>query len=55
MDNDLLKDTINGTMNVYKVAYEEGKKSGYHQGFIDGLNKAKEISEKVFGKDKKDV
>jgi flagellar biosynthesis/type III secretory pathway protein FliH len=49
---DYLKTVVEGHMSIYKTAFEEGRKTGYHEGYIKGLNEAQEIATKVFGKGK---
>jgi len=47
MDRDFLKDTVTNTMNVYKTAFEEGRKVGYLEGYKKGSDEARDIAIKV--------
>jgi len=52
MDKDFLKNMVTDTMNVYKTAFEEGRKSGFQEGYVAGLSEAQKIVDKTLG-DKK--
>jgi len=45
--NDMLKQTMIDTQNVYLTAFEEGKKIGYEEGLKEGKRQAKEELDKI--------
>ena len=47
MKDTFIKDMVNNTMNIYKKAFEEGRKIGFQKGYLKGINEWKEIVDKT--------
>ena len=52
MKDDFIKNMVTDTMNIYKRAFEEGRKIGDREGYLRGIIEAKVIVDKTLG-DKK--
>ncbi len=49
MEDKLLSQMVNDMMQVYKRAFEEGRKAGDREGYLRGIIEVKAIVDKTFG------
>lgn len=48
MKDIFLEEMVNAQMDAYKTAFEEGRKAGFQEGYLEGINECKEIVDKTF-------
>jgi len=48
MRNEFLENMVSSIMDAYKKAFEEGRKVGFQEGYLKGINECKKIADKTF-------